>query len=120
MFIDEGVDQETEAAFAALGMDDDDPAVDPVSNRGPSMDFDLADGGFEGDEPDHPRAADRRHALAEAMPPFAHQPARLIGPFHRLRSISGRRLQSLAGPHHGTDSSSSPRQPRDPGHGALN
>lgn len=44
---------------------------------------------------DHPRAANRRHTLAEAMPPLAHQPARLIGPFHRLRSISGRRLQSL-------------------------
>ena len=55
----------------------------------------------------HPRAADRRHALAEAVPPFAHQPARLIGPFHRLRSIPGRRPQSLAGPHHAPCSSSS-------------
>jgi len=25
----------------------------------------------------HPRAADRRHAFAETMPPLTHQPARL-------------------------------------------
>jgi hypothetical protein len=31
---------------------------------------------------EHFAAASCRHARAEAMPPFAHQLARLIGPFH--------------------------------------
>ena len=36
-----------------------------------------------GAPPGHDRAAARgRHALAEPMPPLAHEPARLIGPFH--------------------------------------